>query len=368
MYDKKQYNLLMNKAKVTIIVPTYRRPFFLKRVLTGVLEQTYKDFIVYVLDNASDDETGEIALDFVRKDSRFRYQCHKTNIGSVNNCAYGFKLVNTPYFCYLADDDLWLPDFLKEAVDSMEKYPEAGFFGARSICVTEKGTPYLFSGTDNLNGYFPSPEGACLLWEKGWPQQCAVLYKSEVLKAVGNISFILGFDLDYLTRIASRFPVIFSSQLLAFFTINQNSISALRTVEKVAKEYYYIKNKIEKDEHLLEKAKEQIIQSWGKRFPYQLRMMTMLSLIKEDINDAKYGIELLKHQPVFVWTTPIIKMAVNLAGLNNFTRRLVKLFFKYRTKIFTTIRKIIFYIKYRYNQPIYWWCVKLTKLIIPPNR
>jgi glycosyltransferase involved in cell wall biosynthesis len=350
----------MNKAKVTIIVPTYRRPVMLKRVLTSIKKQTYEDFIVYILDNASGDETNNIASDFVHRDSRFRYLCHKTNIGSINNCSYGFKLVNTPYFCYLADDDLWLPNFLEEAVKRMEEYPEAGFFGGICVCVDDKGIPYLFSGPDGLNGYFRPPEGACLLWEKGWPQQSAVLYRSEVLKTIGNISPILSFDLDYLTRIASRFPVIFSSFPLAFFTISQNSLSSSRSVKLIKEEWDYIKNEVGKSE-MPYVFKKRILQFWERRLPYQLRTMTMSSLMKGDISDAKYCVELLKHQPVFVWTTPIIKIAVDLADINNFTRRLVRLFFKYRMKVFTTIRKIIFYVKYRYNKPIYWWCGKLTK-------
>jgi len=351
----------MNEAKVTVIVPTYRRPVFLKRVLTSILVQTYKDFIIYVLDNASGDETNDIVSDFVHRDARYHYHCHKENIGNINNCNYGFKLVDTPYFCYLADDDFWLPDFLKEAIRGIEKYPDAGFFGARSICVTEKGAPYLFSGSGNLNGYFLPPEGACLLWEKGWPQQCAVLYRKEVLKTIGNIAPILGFDLDYLTRIASFFSVVFSSSPLAFFTINQSSLSSSRSVKLITKEWDYIRNKIERNEYLPFVSKKRILQFWERRLPYQVRMVTMLSLIKGDISDAKHGVELLKHQPVFVWTTPIIKIAVDLAELNNFTRRLVGLFFKYRMKVFTAIRKIIFFIRYKYRKPTFWWSKKLTK-------
>lgn len=358
---------MINNVKVTIIVPTYRRPVMLKRVLTSIKKQTYENFIVYILDNASGDETEQVASNLTLNDSRFFYHCHKTNIGSINNCSYGLKLVNTSYFCYLADDDCWLPNFLEEAIRNIEKYPEAGFFGSTCVCVDDRGVPYLFSGPDGLNGYFLPPKGTCLLWEKGWPQQSAVLYRSEVLRIIGNISPILGFDLDYLTRIASRFPVIFSSHPLAFFTINQSSLSSSRSVKLIKEEWGYIGNEIEKNEYLPLVFKKRILQFWERRLPYQVRMVTMLSLIKEDISDAKYGIELLKHQPVFVWTTPIIKIAVDLADLNNFTRRLVGLFFKYRMKVFTTIRKIIFYVKYRYNKPIYWWCVKLTKESFPHN-
>ncbi|MDI6642113.1 MAG: glycosyltransferase family 2 protein, partial [Elusimicrobiota bacterium] len=339
----------------------YRRPVMLKRALNSIINQTYDNFIVYVIDNASGDETASIVDPFAQNDSRIKYYCHLNNIGAINNCIYGFGMVKTPYFCYLADDDFWLPDFLKEAVNSMNKYPDAGFFGAASICITENGIPYLFSGMGNLNGYFLPPEGACLVWEKGWPQQSAVLYRNEVLRTVGNISHILGFDLDYLTRIASRFPIVLSFHPLAFFTINQRSLSSSRSVKLIKKEWDYIRNKIEKNEYLSYTFKKRILQFWGRRLPYQVRMMTMLSLIKGDISDAKYGVELLKHQPVFVWTTPIIKIAVDLADINNFTRRLVGVFFKYRMKVFTAIRKIIFFVKYRYNKPVYWWCRKLTK-------
>jgi len=350
----------MNNAKVTVVLPTYRRPFMLKRTLISIINQIYNNFIVYVLDNASGDETASLVDSFAKNDSRIKYYCHLENIGIINNCIYGFGMVKTPYFCYLADDDLWLPNFLAEALSKMKLHPEVAFFGGTSICIDMKGNPYLLSGPIPSEGIFFPPEGLIAIWLQGWPQQSAVLYKSEVLKSIGSIAPILGFDLEYLTRIASRFPIYLSSQPLSFFTINQNSLSISRTVETVVKEWQYIKNTIEGEKSLSEQIKERVLHSWKNRFPYQVRMMAMLSLKKGNLEDAKKGLNLLKKHYSFLCSTTIISIACYLAGISTLTLYFVRQLFRWRTIIFTLIRKLLFWWKYHRLQN-FWWAKKLTE-------
>lgn len=351
----------MNKeTEITIIVPTYKRPVLLKRALTSIYKQTYKNFQVLILDNASGDETEKIAQYFIDDDPRFIYYCHEKNIGGINNCIYGLGMVKTPYFCYLADDDLWLPNFLSEAVSKMELYPEIAFFGGAAIYINMEGNPYMLSGPRSCEGIFYPPKGLIAIWEKRWPEQSAVLYRSEVLKNIGIIAPILSFDLEYLTRIASRFPVYLSSQPLSFYTVGQTSVSNSRTVEIITKEWHYIGNTIEKEKSLSKEDKERILCAWKNRFPYQIRMMTMLSLKNGNLEDAKKGLNLLKKQCVFPWITIIISLSCYLGSISTVTLRFVRQLFTCRTTIFTAIRKFIFLWKY-HKLHNFWSAKKLTE-------
>ena len=66
-------------AKVTVIIPTYRRPEFLYRAIASVLAQTYKDFDLLVIDDASQDATREVVGRIA--DERMRYFQNEVNVG-----------------------------------------------------------------------------------------------------------------------------------------------------------------------------------------------------------------------------------------------------------------------------------------------
>jgi glycosyltransferase involved in cell wall biosynthesis len=68
--------------------------------------QTYRDFIVLIYDNASNDATPSIASQFVRRDSRFHYVRQPFNKGAIPNFIDAMEAAETPYFLWRADDDL----------------------------------------------------------------------------------------------------------------------------------------------------------------------------------------------------------------------------------------------------------------------
>ena len=130
----------MGEPKVTTIIPTYERPTLMKRAVLSVLGQSYSDFVIQILDNASTDDTTSVAQDLMRADSRVQYYRHKENIGSLNNMIYGMQNVATPYFNILCDDDVLLPDFMRDAlVVHKESDSPLAFVSTRVVAVNENG-------------------------------------------------------------------------------------------------------------------------------------------------------------------------------------------------------------------------------------
>ena len=70
----------MTQPLITTIIPTYRRPKYLKKAIESILSQTYPHFQIWVCDNASGDETAEVVAEFSKKDPRVHYFCHEKNI------------------------------------------------------------------------------------------------------------------------------------------------------------------------------------------------------------------------------------------------------------------------------------------------
>ena len=130
----------MGEPKVTTIIPTYERPTLMKRAVLSVLAQSYSNFVIQILDNASTDNTASVAQELMKADSRVQYYRHKENIGSLNNMIYGMQNVTTQYFNILCDDDVLLPDFMRDALLVHEESSSPlAFVSTRVVAVNENG-------------------------------------------------------------------------------------------------------------------------------------------------------------------------------------------------------------------------------------
>ncbi|MFC7193467.1 glycosyltransferase family 2 protein [Halosimplex aquaticum] len=124
----------MSSPQVSVIIPTYNRATLVKRAIQSVLNQTFKDFELIIVDDASDDETPEV-IDSIN-DARLEYIRHDLNRhgGAARNT--GIKYASGKYIAFLDDDDEWYPTKLERQVERFETVSnEIGSFiaGARYI-------------------------------------------------------------------------------------------------------------------------------------------------------------------------------------------------------------------------------------------
>jgi glycosyltransferase involved in cell wall biosynthesis len=75
-----QTSMAKRLPKVSVIIPTFNRALLITRAVKSVLDQTYRDFEVIVVDDGSFDETQKVLGDL--KDERIRYIRHKKNLGA----------------------------------------------------------------------------------------------------------------------------------------------------------------------------------------------------------------------------------------------------------------------------------------------
>ncbi|MHC4256728.1 MAG: glycosyltransferase family 2 protein, partial [Planctomycetota bacterium] len=111
--------------RVSIGMPVYNGEQFIRKAIETLLAQEFADFELIICDNASDDATREICLEYKRKDSRIRYYRNKENIGAAENFNLAFKLLTGEFFKWAGHDDSWAPDYLKLCVEALERNPSA---------------------------------------------------------------------------------------------------------------------------------------------------------------------------------------------------------------------------------------------------
>lgn len=114
----------MTRALVSICIPTYNRPEYLRRAVESCLRQTYPCFEIIITDNSTNQESADLAAKWT--DLRVHYYSNGGNIGPHASAIRSVSLVQGKYLKFLMDDDLLKPRCLELMVQGMEENPTAG--------------------------------------------------------------------------------------------------------------------------------------------------------------------------------------------------------------------------------------------------
>lgn len=129
----------MAEPKVSIIVPSYNHGRFLKQRLDTILNQTYQDFEVFILDDASTDETRQVLAGYAAR-PRVEMILRQENGGSVfRQWNAGVALARGEYVWIAESDDYADERFLEELTAVLDRNPGVGLVKCRSTVVDEEG-------------------------------------------------------------------------------------------------------------------------------------------------------------------------------------------------------------------------------------
>ena len=122
---------------VSVVIPTYNRPFYLKEALKSAVRQTYQNIEIIVSDNCSLENPQAIVESF--QDARIQFWRNKTNIGMCANVKNAFRKVQGKYIACLNDDDMWNENFLEKLVPPLERDPSLTIAFSDHYVVDAKG-------------------------------------------------------------------------------------------------------------------------------------------------------------------------------------------------------------------------------------
>lgn len=112
----------MSNPKVSVIMPAYNAEKFIEKTINSILNQTYTDFELLIIDDCSTDNT----MDVVRriKDNRIRIINNKTNQGIAKSRNIGLANAKGEYIALMDNDDLTVVDRFEKEVCYLENHPE----------------------------------------------------------------------------------------------------------------------------------------------------------------------------------------------------------------------------------------------------
>ena len=109
------------KSKITIGLSVYNGDDTLERTINSLLSQTYDNFQLILVDNVSTDKTAKICSNYVKKDSRVKYVRRRRKLHIAQSWAKLVENINTEYFMFAADDDIYESTFIEKNIEFLCK-------------------------------------------------------------------------------------------------------------------------------------------------------------------------------------------------------------------------------------------------------
>jgi glycosyltransferase involved in cell wall biosynthesis len=110
----------MNNGLVSIIMPSYNTANYISESINSVINQSYKNWELIVVDDCSTDNTDEVIKDFL-KDSRIKYLKNKENSGAAISRNKALRIAKGEWIAFLDSDDLWSHKKLEKQIKFMEQ-------------------------------------------------------------------------------------------------------------------------------------------------------------------------------------------------------------------------------------------------------
>lgn len=134
-------NVQETPGLVNVFIASYNRAHYLSQSVDSVLSQTYPNYHIIIVDDASTDGAADVARDYAKRyPGKITAICKEKNSGvgdSVNKALSMSK--NGEFFAFHADDDLWAPDKLERQIAVFKQFPEVGLVHTDAILIDGDG-------------------------------------------------------------------------------------------------------------------------------------------------------------------------------------------------------------------------------------
>lgn len=218
----------------TVVIPLYNKELSIFNTIQSVLDQTFEEFEILVINDGSTDNSTEI----VKKidDTRVRLiNQHNQGVSAARN--KGIKESKYPWIALLDGDDIWKPNHLEEIKNMMCKFP--GFYiYVTSFCYSnKKNSVRHISSSDvfEIKNYFLEAMRKNIIWTS------VVVINKASFDKIGGFKEELthGEDLDLWGRLAKEYKIIKSEKITAIYRIDAENRSTSSFEIKKSRLYNY---------------------------------------------------------------------------------------------------------------------------------
>lgn len=231
---------------VSVIITTYNCAEYIQQTIQSVIDQTYKNLQIIVVDDGSDDETSKIVKIYAVKDARLKFfqLDHSGSPAHVRNA--GIKYSQGKYIALLDGDDIWAVNKIELQVGKLEQKPDCVL--AYSMSVTFGNVKYFspsFEVLPLLNKAAHNRND--MIYKGNVITNSSVLIRSDILKFIGGFDEdpqLKVEDYDLWIRLGEKGDYCFIPKILVHYRIHGNQFSGSWEVKKANLKYLAEKRKL----------------------------------------------------------------------------------------------------------------------------
>lgn len=287
----------MTEPRVSVIIPTYNRATSIEKSIQSVLDQSFSDFELIVVDDASTDDTESIVSRV--SDSRIRYIKLNENCGGSAARNAGIQRARAALLAFQDSDDEWMPDKLLKQVATLDTAGRAVGVVYTGFWHIEGGRRWYFPGASikNKNGRIFSQ-----LLLGNFISTCTVVVRKEYLSQVGL------FD-ESLPRLQEWDLFLRLAKVCEFRCVDEALINA-----------YYTPDSISSKNHSLLEGLKIIFSKFGKDFAADQEALSKIQFVlantyrrEEDLRNCRAALkQAVKARPRLIF---LMALAASYGGL-----------------------------------------------------
>lgn len=238
--------------KISIIVPVYNTYPYLEKCVVSLMEQTYGNFEVLLIDDGSTDKSHQLCEELAKKDSRIQVW-KKENGGLSDTRNFGLTKACGEYVMFLDSDDWFEPDMLERFVEQISDFPYDVVIQGFQVDFEEEGTSYYELYEAELFVQEGDLCSAILVTEKAglFNSSCNKLYKKKIIDDY-NLQFErkqepaedLLFNCQYFSKIHSMSCLKYAGYHYVKRTVHSLTVKYMTDYEKRIMEFYFARKRL----------------------------------------------------------------------------------------------------------------------------
>lgn len=226
-------------------IPVFNRAHLVGFTIESVLRQSFTDWNLVIVDDASTDETVSVIQRFANEDPRIKCYVNEHNLGLTRNWNRCLDLADGPLIQLLLSDDLIDPDYLEVVSKTYDVHPSVGIVAANCRYINATGA-VIDPGKSEEPRLYRAGDEAVSAFLKGHPHVSSIVFKKDCVSKLGRFNEKIwhGPDVEMDTRIAKFYDYFRFGATYTSFRRHGTNMGALEYLREDFLEVDYLKVKM----------------------------------------------------------------------------------------------------------------------------
>lgn len=291
--------------KVSVVVAAYNHEKYIRALLESILNQTFKDYELVIIDDGSTDSTADIIEEVAKQyPEKIRF-VRQQNRGLVKTINTAFKMCKGKYIAPVGSDDVWLPNKLQEQIEKFNEDPEFSLVYTDINVINEDGK-VLYRFNRFVNPYWGRITDR--LFVSNFISGIVPMYKKDLFEKYGywDEKYAIACDYEFSLRVSPYIKVGYISKVLALYRTHKHNSSTLSVEKTVFENLSVLEDFLASHPELIKKTT--VLRAYSN---LHLRLVKAYIIKKDGGNAVKYCIKtccysllLLQAYVAFIFALP----------------------------------------------------------------